>query len=422
MTRLRYGKRSAGKDPKGEAREAFSRFAKNPLAPEARSHLREAVKAIDEIPDAAARRDEADTIAQDVFELINRAQEREMRPVAEAIGSELLNESAFCEAVSRKARQERGAVAGTACGRAGNGDTASFRIHIERLIRENPRFAGLGRVMVDLEDGDHVRVHNRGGPSMAVMPWWKRKRKELIAGTVAAGVLIAGIVLGNAMKDEPARNGIITETRPAASQPKEEEPPNRITPDNLVVLDAIRKAVKKADNLNMRQIFDVYEHVVKNIKYLDIADPSVPRWPEETLRSGIGDCKSMASLLASMLEGMGAKTILIDWYDPASKDGHMYVGVMVSDEDANKRKAAARSIRNKIYREYRPKIRRAFGQNRLPIIRFREVASGGSTHLYLLLDPTLGESAIPGLALPKPSLENVAESRPGKSGYRPKLI
>jgi hypothetical protein len=129
----------------------------------------------------------------------------------------------------------------------------------------------------------------------------------------------------------------------------------------------------------------------------------------------------MSVLLASMLEAIGAKTVLIDWYDPAKREGHQYVGVMVSDDqDASKRRQTETSVRYRIQKGYSRMIQRYY-HGRIPDIRFREATFDGRTQLYLLLDAAVRPHGIPGMALVRPDLEQVHESREGQPGHIPNL-
>lgn len=192
-----------------------------------------------------------------------------------------------------------------------------------------------------------------------------------------------------------------------------------ITPNDPVVLGAVREAIAKKGPLKVNQIFDIFDYVVRKIEYLNSSHPTEPRSAAVTLTAKVGDCKCMTVVLASMLEAIGAKTLLITGKATSSKYGHELLGVMVSDEhDDWKRSMHRQAIEGEIFHRYQIFIDLHHMGNRE--LQFVEVEIAGRRQLYLLLDPTGGSQAVPGKT---GRLENAEyyESRPGVPGMMPGL-
>jgi hypothetical protein len=139
--------------------------------------------------------------------------------------------------------------------------------------------------------------------------------------------------------------------------------------------------------------------------------------PALTLETRNGDCKSMAVLLASMLESKGAETIIIDWFIPPPIDtGHAYTGVLVaiSSDDAEIEQAR-QTVLTRIRERY---SRRRYRESE---IDFREITVNGVTELYLLLDVTQGLRSVPGVTNDRPELEVIENSCPNTPNNIPIL-
>jgi hypothetical protein len=245
-------------------------------------------------------------------------------------------------------------------------------------------------------------------------PWWRKK--AFLAGVGTTLILVLGGAAITAKYEEAKAR------KAAAAVVELNEVQKRITPDDRSIGLAIKEAVKKKDvPLSLQQILDVYDFIVKKIRYLNVSSLEIPKWPSATLADEWGDCKSMGTLLASMLEAIGAKTVIYQWYIPEKKEGHMYIGVYVGDAtDKETAKYTINQVRQRIAKRYSSLLRSKY-RGKLPELHLRQVEAGGTKGVYLLLDATLGRESIPGTAYVKP-FDKMFESRPSKPGEPPKPI
>lgn len=401
---------------------------RDPSSGEASENLRRAFTLIDRTRNPKKQAANARLLAENIIRTFEDADEGRKEEATRVIAEQLKSPSATRTAISDLIAEHR-RMRGNAAGDGRRSETESFEFHLERLIRDNPRFAGLGEVMLEIGDGKEVRV-KKADPLLQFQPWWIRRWRQLAA--VSAGIALAASLAamthsyGSLQADylHAQERAERREPGPASDAAPQEErgPENRITPDDVAVLRAVDAAVRRKDTpFNIAQIMDVYNFVVENIRYLNVSDPVVPRWPSETLEANWGDCKSMSVLLASMLEAIGAKTLLFSWHDRAARTGHQYVGVMVSDsQDPAERQEARRAITRLIRRAYGRTINRHYG-GRMPQVQFRELNVGGRNQLHLLLDATAGRNSVAGVGNPRPDIERIEESRPGHRGRAPEM-
>ena len=81
---------------------------------------------------------------------------------------------------------------------------------------------------------------------------------------------------------------------------------DKINPYDLSVREAAAKAIKNdSGSYSVRQLFDIYDWVKKNIAYQNVALSGIPYSAKETLTTESGDCKNQAVLIASMIEAIG---------------------------------------------------------------------------------------------------------------------
>jgi hypothetical protein len=408
---------------------SFSAFKSDPAGPEAAAHLREAVRSVDMIRDARERTREARILAESLIEAVEHAEPGNKPRMTSLVGEQLREQSSMRIEMYRLIQERGGRDARPGEGpEGGRGDTASFEFHLAKLIRENPRFAGFGDLVVEVGGNDGVKVR-KVDMLAGMMPWWHRRWRE-IAG-VAAVALVTGTISAATCGGNPHSHGASAGILPqdglgldagGSDEAGRRVPANRITPDDPRILEAIGEAVQHKDAvLNITQISEVYDYVVDHVRYLNVSDPVVPRLPAVTLEAGFGDCKSMAVLLASMLEAIGGKTILISWHDNARNSGHQYVGIMLSNsQDSQVRGQVRRSAERQLRRLYSRTIARHYG-GRMPQVHTREVLVGTQIQLYLLLDATQGRNSVAGVGSPRPDIESFAESRPGHFGRVPEL-
>ncbi len=85
---------------------------------------------------------------------------------------------------------------------------------------------------------------------------------------------------------------------------------------------------KKTDFQKAKVIFDALKEM--NIRYQ--RDPNIPfykddyvQFASETLKRGTGDCDDMVILYASLLEGIGIKTVFVEVRDPDKEPAHLYL-------------------------------------------------------------------------------------------------
>ncbi len=457
-------------DSSKAARQAFDSFKADPSSPHARTYLRWAIDFAEGVTDAGERAMTAGLIARELARVVEQASPSERREITKSISVELAASSAVRDAFGQKetkrvsetfAPQGERAISPrfVSSERPGrepgadrplseeSGSTRSFEFHLGEFLEKNPRFAGMGRLVLDGGADNGVKVEKKEPPAW-MHPWWYRQRWKIAIGTIIAGLSVFSAVAvfsrpgdtqphpGSSIRAQAARSqesdsGTREDAQDTAQQSDGGKPlrardgardeGNRITPDETSILRAVDEAVRQKDApLNLQQIFDIFNYILRNVRYLNVSDRAVPRWPAETLAARWGDCKSMSVLLASMLESIGAKTVLISWHDSATRNGHEYVGVMVSEEtDANLRREAERQVRRRIEAVFSRTISQYY-RRPLPL-HFREYTIGGRTQLYLILDATGGRHGVPGIALERPEIERMSESRPGHRGNVPNM-
>lgn len=390
---------------------SFSAFKADPRGLFAESDLRDAFAFVEGIEDPKERAETARKLAMKLMAMVNGASEDDRRSISVSISAQLAKPSS-----TRSALEEL--IAEGSQSQEIRSETASFRIHLERLIRENPRFAGMGQMRLDV-GSEQVSVKKENTLPDKLQSWWYRRRWPILSGIIAGTSLILSLSMGS--EPRVVKQTITRASAPATDEMKEDDG-GRITPEDPVVLKAVAAAIGKKDgNLSLGQIFRVYDYVVRNVRYTDISDQKLPRWPKLTLEAGIGDCKSMSALLSSMLEAIGGKTVILSWHSSKDNDGHDFVAVMVSDaRNAAMRAIQARAVRKTIIRRYWHTIRSFYG-GKIPPIHIREYDMGGSKKTFLLLDATGGGNALPGMALTRQALETLINARPDKEGYVPVL-
>lgn len=106
---------------------------------------------------------------------------------------------------------------------------------------------------------------------------------------------------------------------------------SKIDPYNLDVRKAAAEAVRAHPGAySFDQALDIYDWVKLNIIYLNVPETiSPPYSPSETLTTKAGDCKNQAVLLASMIESIGGKVMLVSHRSCQ----HAYVIVHITDEE-----------------------------------------------------------------------------------------
>jgi hypothetical protein len=415
---------------------AFAHFKADPTSLRAGEHLRATMAAVELMP-PDVRYGAARHVAKEFIGVVGQAPE-DLRDLIVGVMASAATSSPTFESALRDVSCENGGIIHQRFGtigigtsdNGGDGSTRSFELHMRDLVARNPRFAGMGQVEVDIRSNRQVRVRKKYELPSGVMPWWHARRRELGIAIAAACIcavtaITTALVLRspgqNADRDAHSASAPSTTNSAEYSTKKEQDAGNRVTPDEHLVLKAVSKAVvHKGTQLSMSQIFDVYDYIVANIGYLDVSERLVPRWPKETLEAGWGDCKSMSVLLASMLESIGAKTVMIFWYDAEKKQGHEYVGVLISDaEKRPTREMSEKAIRLMISRRYSQQLHK--GRKPEAVLRFSDAHLLGVKGRFLLLDPSIGPRGVPGIAFARPDIEHAMESRPGKRGHTPGL-
>ena len=187
-----------------------------------------------------------------------------------------------------------------------------------------------------------------------------------------------------------------------------------IQPENPEVLSAKNEASAGHEGVyDLARIFAIYEYMIKKVKSEKISDDVEPRQFGKTIRFG-GDCKSKSVLLASILESIKGKTILI-WMPPFGVfPGHMVVGVKISNKSSDEKAKQLITLA----------IRDKYGDGPAP--RFKEVLpSVGPEGTYLILDPIFRDmrSAYPGMTAISGDIskEVIIDCVPGKKGVVPDL-
>ncbi|VVC04562.1 Uncharacterised protein [Candidatus Bilamarchaeum dharawalense] len=335
---------------------ALARFKANPSGPDAREDIVVIARAVESITDASERTKAARLLAKEFATAIDEAGPAQKSEVVSTIGFGLDESPTMIRAL----RDETDIK------------TQQDAKPRRERVRERPR---------PVYDGDRVIIEIVG-----VDPF---------AGTGYADLL--------------RRSG-----RGALSDSQ-----RMITPDDPVVLRAVKEAVRKKGPLSIDQICDIFDYVVRKIEYLNTSHPTEPRLPAVTLEAGIGDCKCMSVALASMLEAIGAKTILVSAKNHSSDLGHEFIGVMISEEPNDYRRGMVKNaVRAAILSRYDVFIGLVYMKN--TELQFVELEVRGKKQTYLLLEATTGPTTVPGKT---GSFDEVGyhESRPGIVGMTPSV-
>jgi len=427
------------------AAKELAAFKADPTGPMAAGHLHSAMKAVETIKEPQTRRKCARAVAAQLIDVVDKVPESRKEEVTSVIGLQFTNPSTTKEEMTGLIRMPppKSGPRDTSIG-----DSTCFKIQIEKLVRQNPqRFAGLGEMSINVDGDGSVRVTHRNILPEKVKPWVTRRKWQAVIGSgFLVAVATAALIAFTGSTPSPPR--IVKMPTPVAVPVERREPPPApvqetkappapaqiqesrqeivtITPEDQTILDAVAEATRSCagTSLNLRQIFSVYNYVTKNVRYMNVSHPSIPRLPKLTLESGIGDCKSMAVLLASMLEAIGAKTVLIKWHDVQKNEGHEYIGVLLGENlDETARQDMERKVIRRISGMYSERIDRFYGGH-VPSeeIHFREFTINGKRQFYLLLDATFGRNSLPGMANHREDIEAVEEARVGQPGQIPAL-
>jgi hypothetical protein len=267
---------------------SLSAFKADPTGPMAAEHLRTALKSVEEMKDAYAKKECAIQVARGMVAAIEHTDGKSRMQVAKVVGSQLTGPSTTRCELGSMLRESRKASSAAMTPHTGqpqtDGGTASFVVQLEKLLSENPRFAGLGDLMVSIGPDNGIKVSKDGKP-----PGARTSRMASIAAIALsiATVVLVGVLLvvrltvqnreiasrmrvaipaAQAAENEAGQQAD-ARTFPAITEAPEPQKKvdegYRITPDDESVLRAIMEAVRRKDApLNLRQIFDVYNSVV----------------------------------------------------------------------------------------------------------------------------------------------------------------
>ncbi len=303
----------------------------------------------------------------------------------------------------------------------------TFISRIEGFVQQDPELARMSGLHMVFSNGKFQGVR-----SAASLERQSRKKKfrDYMSDAFFASTLI--VMLGSAVCvtkrfffDSPNTTATIEDARVPLNPYQK-----AIAPDDDSIRRTASRAVKtKGMFFNELQIFDLFDHVARNIEYLNVSEGGVPKSPAKTIEDSSGDCKSMAVLLASMIESIGGKTTLTHLTIPGGK-GHLYVGVVISENpDKMKRDWDKFSIIEAIQKRYKKQLaslNRKLSIDEFSKLAFREVVIDSKVKTVLLLDPTTGIYGLPGIVafgeFADTDSEKHFESRPGHSGLLPNIL
>ncbi|VVC04419.1 Transglutaminase-like superfamily protein [Candidatus Bilamarchaeum dharawalense] len=105
---------------------------------------------------------------------------------------------------------------------------------------------------------------------------------------------------------------------------------DKFNPTDMEVRKAASQAISKHPGaFSINQILDVYDWVHSNVFYQNVPISMwPPYYPNETLKTGSGDCKNQAVLIASMIEAIGGSARVL--YIPECR--HAFAEVYVGDD------------------------------------------------------------------------------------------
>jgi hypothetical protein len=104
---------------------------------------------------------------------------------------------------------------------------------------------------------------------------------------------------------------------------------SKFTPTDVNVREAASQAIKKHPGaFSLNQLLDVYDWVHTNVIYQNVPVNLTyqPYSPADTLRTGSGDCKNQAVLIASMVEAIGGSARVLLIPDCQHAFAEVYVG------------------------------------------------------------------------------------------------
>jgi|GEM_PF-3750233 len=173
--------------------------------------------------------------------------------------------------------------------------------------------------------------------------------------------------------------------------------------------------------LSLQQIFDIYDYVSSEVKYQSDSHPLFPQPDYLTLKAKGGDCKSKTVLLASMLEAVGAETVMYA-ITYQNDDGHAVVGVRITQGTSGESEKVVSAL---IEKRYGKNIAARLGGKKLKPL-FRKIYSPSGFGTYLILDSAVmdRQDAIPGRTAGAYPIKSEIDmrARPGIPGNNPEIL
>ncbi|MFH1221675.1 MAG: transglutaminase-like domain-containing protein [Candidatus Micrarchaeota archaeon] len=116
---------------------------------------------------------------------------------------------------------------------------------------------------------------------------------------------------------------------------------DKIDAYDLSVSEAAADAIKNhSGSYSINQLFDIYDWVKNNITYQRVHLKGIPYHPSGTLKTKVGDCKSQAVLIASMVKAIGGTSQVV--VDPYCEHGYAIVYLGQAGMDMSSFKAAVK--------------------------------------------------------------------------------
>jgi len=402
---------------RGSIEQSLTAFEADPAGPEAQAHISSIAEEIEGMPESE-RAAFAERVAGRIANRVERASPRDIKGIASAIGPQVARRSTLGgKTVDLIKRRSSVAVAGeiapgaragarvVSLDGAGGGNAALIMRFVDEYCAER------GILLPDSDGSRLIHVDRNG--KVHVRPTSRVKR----LAKAAAALVLAGLIGVGVMAVRGSEPGPVGAQKAGARSL--EESYQAAVADDAGVLEAVRKAVdeRHAGPLNIQQIMDIYDYVSKNTIYLSALDKKYPLPAGKTLAAGRGDCKSLATLLAAMLESAAAKTVI--FAGRYGGVGHVFVAVKISDGPGDGTESAVKAL---IARRYKKKIKEFYGGMYRPA--FRKITKPGIEGEYLVLDTAMPpQQAVPGktVDISAARWEKMIEPRPGARGLIPEL-
>jgi hypothetical protein len=382
----------------------------NPTGPDAQRLLGDVLSYVLSIEDQGKQRQVLEAIRSKLNEVVGGIQDERDRSVA----SQMIQHEWGVVRERSKSISTASPPQGNPQQSDGMGDTISFEHHLGQLVEQHPRFRR------HVAEGMFLQGGSGGRPEVFknIQESFARKNWPFFLIPAVVASVIFGFWLS---RDSEANKGETKKETPKVEAPAEPSEDAHLNPYQKRIKRSLPSASETEENQenkgvviekassairprhrgepHINQICDIFDWFIKNIDYSGGWHPRVPNHPWSVLRdTHSGDCKDHATALSAMLEAKGFRTVLIEWVDPSDGKGHVYVGVMISENQNEQiRKRKQQKVTRKILRRYDGFLKRlnsrlypfvGRGRRRHPKVFFRDLTIDGLRQTFLLLDST----------------------------------